>query len=417
MKKAIHLIYLALYGFLLSSCAQSGSEQRFVNENVEFACRQTSCMLDLLGAPDGRYPRTVGDDGKLVTTDIYGWTSGFFPGSLWLLYELTGDEKWRREADAWTAPLEPNKLNVNDHDVGFMVYSSFGRGYKLTKNEHYKEVVVQTANSLMTRFSPVIGSLKSWQGGKAPHDSAVWQFPVIIDNMMNLELLMGAFSITGDSAYRKVAVAHAGTTIKNHVREDYSCYHVVDYDTVSGKVRDRATAQGYADNSAWARGQAWGVYGFTMMYRETGMRKFLDVAEGMAGFFLNNPSLPDDGIPLWDFNAGQTGYHKDWKFDETALGYIPRDASAAAILSSALFELYTFTHNEAYFDSARRMLYALASGSYRAEEGTNSGFLLKHSTGSLPHGKEIDVPLVYADYYFLEALCRYERLLDGISLQ
>ena len=145
--------------------------------------------------------------------------------------------------------------------------------------------------------------------------------------------------------------------------------------------------------------------------------QFLDVAEGMAGFFLNNPSLPDDGIPLWDFNAGQTGYHKDWKFDETALGYIPRDASAAAILSSALFELYTFTHNEAYFDSARRMLYALASGSYRAEEGTNSGFLLKHSTGSLPHGKEIDVPLVYADYYFLEALCRYERLLDGISLQ
>lgn len=262
----------------------------------------------------------------------------------------------------------------------------------------------------MTRYNPNVHSIQSWEGGKSHHDTIIWQFPVIIDNMMNLELLFWAARATGDKKYYDVAVTHANTTIRNHLREDFSCYHVVDYDTITGEVRDRATAQGYADNSAWARGQAWGIYGFTMVYRETGDSKYLSVAQKMADFFLHNPSLPEDKVPLWDFNAGQDGYTKKWKFDETKIGYIPRDASAAAIAASALFELYQYTKNPEYYASAVTMIYSLASEQYRAVPGSNAGFLLMHSTGSLPHGKEIDVPLVYADYYFLEALLRYQKI-------
>lgn len=402
-------IFYSLIWILLESCGSAKNEKQWIKENVAYACNQTHYMLTSLGEAKGQYPRSIKRDGNLSTTDIYGWTSGFFPGTLWLLYEFTGDSAWKEKAVEWTLPLEPNKHNTKDHDVGFMMYNSFGKAFALTKEGSYKDILVQTANSLMTRFNPNVHSLKSWEGGKAHNDTTFWQFPVIIDNMMNLELLFWASKETGDKKYYDVAVTHANTTIKNHLRRDFSCYHVVDYDSVTGEVRDRATAQGYADNSAWARGQAWGIYGFTMAYRETGDSKYLDVAQKMADFFLHNPSLPEDKIPLWDFNAGQEGYVKEWKFDETKLGYIPRDASAAAIAASALFELYQYTRIPEYYESAVAIIHSLASDRYRATPGTNAGFLLMHSTGSLPHGKEIDVPLVYADYYFLEALLRYQK--------
>ncbi|WP_458409004.1 glycoside hydrolase family 88 protein [Bacteroides congonensis] len=402
--------FYSLILLLLAGCTGTDSKKQFIGENMNYACEQIRYMLESLGDTNGRYPRSTKKDGSLSTTDIYGWTSGFFPGTLWFLYEFTNDSCWKEKAVEWTLPLEPNRTNTKDHDVGFMMYNSFGKGFALTKNESYRDILVQTANSLMTRYNPNVHSIQSWEGGKSHHDTIIWQFPVIIDNMMNLELLFWAARETGDKKYYDVAVTHANTTIKNHLREDFSCYHVVDYDTITGEVRDRATAQGYADNSAWARGQAWGIYGFTMVYRETGDSKYLSVAQKMADFFLHNPSLPEDKVPLWDFNAGQDGYTKKWKFDETRIGYIPRDASAAAIAASALFELYQYTKNPEYYDSAVTMIHSLASEQYRAVPGSNAGFLLMHSTGSLPHGKEIDVPLVYADYYFLEALLRYQKI-------
>ncbi|WP_308768364.1 glycoside hydrolase family 88 protein [uncultured Bacteroides sp.] len=402
--------FYSLILLLLAGCTGTDSKKQFIGENMNYACEQTRYMLESLGDTNGRYPRSTKKGGSLSTTDIYGWTSGFFPGTLWFLYEFTNDSCWKEKAVEWTLPLEPNRTNTKDHDVGFMMYNSFGKGFALTKNESYRDILVQTANSLMTRYNPNVHSIQSWEGGKSHHDTIIWQFPVIIDNMMNLELLFWAARETGDKKYHDVAVTHANTTIKNHLREDFSCYHVVDYDTITGEVRDRATAQGYADNSAWARGQAWGIYGFTMVYRETGDSKYLSVAQKMADFFLHNPSLPEDKVPLWDFNAGQDGYTKKWKFDETKIGYIPRDASAAAIAASALFELYQYTKNPEYYDSAVTMIHSLASEQYRAVPGSNAGFLLMHSTGSLPHGKEIDVPLVYADYYFLEALLRYQKI-------
>lgn len=402
--------FYSLILLLLAGCTGTDSKKQFIGENMNYACEQTRYMLESLGDTNGRYPRSTKKGGSLSTTDIYGWTSGFFPGTLWFLYEFTNDSCWKEKAVEWTLPLEPNRTNTKDHDVGFMMYNSFGKGFALTKNESYRDILVQTANSLMTRYNPNVHSIQSWEGGKSHHDTIIWQFPVIIDNMMNLELLFWAARETGDKKYYDVAVTHANTTVKNHLREDFSCYHVVDYDTITGEVRDRATAQGYADNSAWARGQAWGIYGFTMVYRETGDSKYLSVAQKMADFFLHNPSLPEDKVPLWDFNAGQDGYTKKWKFDETRIGYIPRDASAAAIAASALFELYQYTKNPEYYDSAVTMIHSLASEQYRAVPGSNAGFLLMHSTGSLPHGKEIDVPLVYADYYFLEALLRYQKI-------
>ena len=402
--------FYSLILLLLAGCTGTDSKKQFIGENMNYACEQTRYMLESLGDTNGRYPRSTKKGGSLSTTDIYGWTSGFFPGTLWFLYEFTNDSCWKEKAVEWTLPLEPNRTNTKDHDVGFMMYNSFGKGFALTKNESYRDILVQTANSLMTRYNPNVHSIQSWEGGKSHHDTIIWQCPVIIDNMMNLELLFWAARETGDKKYYDVAVTHANTTIKNHLREDFSCYHVVDYDTITGEVRDRATAQGYADNSAWARGQAWGIYGFTMVYRETGDSKYLSVAQKMADFFLHNPSLPEDKVPLWDFNAGQDGYTKKWKFDETKIGYIPRDASAAAIAASALFELYQYTKNPEYYDSAVTMIHSLASEQYRAVPGSNAGFLLMHSTGSLPHGKEIDVPLVYADYYFLEALLRYQKI-------
>lgn len=402
------------YCFLLllfESCSsRMNDKELFIEQNVTFACEQTRHMLKSLEGMQGRFPRTMKKDSSLVTTDLYGWTCGFFPGTLWFLYEATNDGYWMKKAVEWTLPLEPNMNNIKDHDVGFMMYNSFGKGVALTKETSYKAILIETANSLMTRFNPKVRSLKSWEGGKAHNDTTIWQFPVIIDNMMNLELLFWASKETGDKKYYDVAVAHANTTIKNHLRENYSCFHVVDYDSISGDVRDRATAQGYADNSAWARGQAWGIYGFTMMYRETRDPKYLFVAQKMADFFLHNRSLPDDKIPFWDFNAGQDEYVKEWKFDETEIGYIPRDASAAAIAASALLELFQYTKNQEFYDTAVVMIKNLSSEQYRAKPGENAGFLLKHSTGSLPHGKEIDVPLVYADYYFLEALLRYKNL-------
>lgn len=331
------------------------------------------------------FPRTVEMDSlKLVHSG--DWTSGFWPGILWFLYEYTGKQEWKSKAEEFTALMEKEPKNRNSHDVGFKVYNSYGNGYRLTNNESYRRAVLEGAATLVSRFDPKVGCIRSWDFGK-------WQYPVIIDNMMNLELLFAATRLSGDSSYYKIAVSHANTTMRNHFRPDYSSYHVIDYDTVTGKVIGGSTHQGFADNSAWARGQAWALYGFTMCYRETKDPAYLKLADEIAVFILTHPRLPVDKIPYWDFDAA----------DDT------RDASAAAIIASALYELKDYSVNKKKYRSAADVILKHLSGSYRAASGTSKGMLLLHSTGNKPFHGEVDVPLIYADYYFLEALLRREK--------
>ena len=319
------------------------------------------------------------------------WTSGFFPGSLWYAYELTGDNRLKDQAIKFTNRLLPVSYMTDTHDLGFMINCSYGNAYRLAPNDTIKEVVVRTARNLAGRFNDSIGVIRSWDFGP-------WNYPVIIDNMMNLDLLFNASKISGDTTLTALACRHADTTMKNHFRIDFSCFHVVSYNN-DGSVERRQTFQGKADNSAWSRGQGWALYGYTELYRNTGDNKYLDHAVRIAEM-IREKNKTEDLIPYWDFDA-------------PAGEATPRDASAAAVMASALIELGTYTENRQYIDYAVRILKVLASPAYLADKGTNANFLLMHSTGSLPHGSEIDTPLNYADYYFLEALVRYRRVIAG----
>lgn len=397
-------------GFLLiASCQNKPSEKdKFICENVAFAEAQTDKMLEAVGEPTGKnYPRTMNDNGELVVTNMFDWTPGFFPGSLWYLYELTGDNKWKEAAQKWTESLEPLKTFTKHHDLGFMMYCSYGNAERLDPKPEYNDILVESAKSLSSRFSENTQTIKSWNYRKAWNGIDEWYYPVIIDNMMNLEMLFYASKVSGDKRFYDIAVKHCDATLKNHFREDFSTYHVVNYDTISGKVLAQATCQGYSDNSVWSRGQAWGIYGFTMAYRETKEERYLDAAVKAAEMYLKE--LPEDLIPLWDFNVGQEGYTPGVKSFAAEYKEKLRDVSAAAIVCSALFELGEHTSSARYTDYAVKMLHTLASPEYRAPLGTNADFLLMHCVGSLPHKSEIDKPLVYADYYFLEALVRYKN--------
>jgi len=358
-----------------------------------------------------RFPRTITKNGDLVDTDIWDWTTGFYAGNLWYLYELTGNERWKSEAVKWTEALDTIQYWSGNHDVGFMINCSYGNGLRLAGTENYKKVIVETAESLCRRYNPVAKSIKSWNYRVAWNDSTEWFYPVIIDNMMNLELLFEASRLSGDDKYAKIAVQHALTTIKNHYRPDFSSYHVVDYDTVTGNVLDKATCQGFTDESSWSRGQAWGLYGFITCYRYTGDPQYLTFSENIADFLIKHPALPEDGVPYWDYNVTDKGLTPEWDYDAARFPVIPRDASAAAILSSALFELGTFSkaNGDKYIEEATRILRSLASPAYM-ESSDNKYFIINHCVGSIPHGAEIDAPLVYADYYFLEAVLRHKAL-------
>jgi rhamnogalacturonyl hydrolase YesR len=334
------------------------------------------------------FPRTT-ENGKIKLVKGRDWTSGFFAGNLWMVYELTGDEKWKKHAIDYTLPLEQEQWDGGTHDLGFKMFNSFGKAYQNTGDEKYKNVVIQSALTLATRFNPNVGCIRSWD-----HNADKWDFPVIIDNMMNLEMLMWAAKETGNDTLRQIAITHAQTTAKNHFRDDYSTYHVIDYNPETGEVENRNTHQGYSDESAWARGQAWGLYGYTMMYRETGMEEFLALAENIAGYILKQEGIKEGQIPYWDFDAPNIPNE-------------PYDASAAAIIVSALYDLSTFSENgNEYKSVADRLFGTLSTPEFLAPVGENGGFLLKHSTGHLPHNSEIDVPIVYADYYFLESILK-----------
>lgn len=401
-------LFFSVLLFVLIGC--SNKKEEFIKENLDFAAQQTKLMLDEVGQPNGKnYPRTTKKDGTLKVTGMYDWTPGFFPGTLWYLYELSGDVYWKEKAQEWTHSLEPLKTFTGHHDLGFMMYCSYGNARRLAPLPEYDDILIESAKSLSSRYSDSTKTIKSWNYRKAWNDTVEWFYPVIIDNMMNLELLTAGTELSGNEEFKNIAITHANTTLKNHFREDFSSYHVVDYDTITGKVLDQATCQGYSDNSTWARGQAWAIYGYTMMYRETGVKEYLDGAVKMTDWYLSH--LPEDLIPLWDFNVGQEGYKPEGKsYAVEFKGETLRDVSAAAVVCSALFELGQITNNKFYLEAAEKMLYTLSSPAYRADLGTNANFILKHSVGSIPHKSEIDAPLVYADYYYLEALLRYRAM-------
>lgn len=321
------------------------------------------------------------------------WCSGFYPGTLLYLYEATKDSSLYNEAMRILQVLEKEKNNTTTHDLGFMMYCSFGNANRLQPKIAYNEILLTSAKSLCTRFNPTTGCIKSW-------DSKKGDYLVIIDNMMNLELLFWATRYSGDSSFYKIAVTHANTTLKNHFRADNSSYHVLNYNSETGAVQQKRTAQGFADSSAWARGQAWGLYGYTTTYRETKDVRYLQQANAIAAFILGHPRLPADKIPYWDFDANTI---------PNAL----RDASAAAIIASALLELKSYVNAKTaaqYVAAATVILKNLSSSSYRATAGTNGGFILQHGVGHFPQQSEVDVPLTYGDYYYIEALLRYKQL-------
>jgi unsaturated chondroitin disaccharide hydrolase len=400
--------------FFTTFFATPVDEKAFIKENLIFSETQLDLLLTKANVVDTLFPRTINTAGEVQFTNKYDWTSGFFAGELWYAYQGTKDENLKKEATRWTEKLESLQYFKDHHDLGFMVYCSYGNAYRLTQNQSYKKVLVQAAKSLSSRFDPKVGSIKSWNAFGSWDGKGVYKFPVIIDNMMNLELLFFASKATGDPSFKKIAIQHADNVLKNQIRPDFSCYHVVCYDPENGKVLTRETAQGYANNSVWARGQAWGVYGFTLCYRETGDLRYLNAACRMADYYLSNKNLPSDKVPYWDFNANDNGFKPSIKShaNETPVKY--RDASAAAITASALLELSTYktTKAENYKNSAIKILHSLASPAYRADADKNGDFIIKHCVGSIPHGVEIDAPLVYADYYFLEALNRYNLILD-----
>jgi rhamnogalacturonyl hydrolase YesR len=336
-------------------------------------------------------PRTL-KDGELVVVPSRDWTSGFFSGVLWYLYEYTGKKEWQEAAKQYTGRLEPEQWNKKTHDMGFKMYCSYGNAYRLTKDKAYKDILIQSAKTLSTRFRPITGVIRSWD-----HSGDKWSYPVIIDNMMNLELLFFATRVTGDSSFYKIAVSHARTTMKNHFRSDYSSYHVIEYDTITGKVLKKNTHQGYSHESAWSRGQAWGLYGYAMCYRETKDKSFLNHAEKIAAYIFSHPRQPADLVPYWDYDA------PDIPREE-------RDVSAAAVTASALYELSLYSAQSKNYLAKANTIVTNLYKHYTSSQGASKGFILLHSTGSKPSSSEVDAPLSYADYYFLEALLRKNNL-------
>lgn len=384
------LIFIAA---LLAGCSGEETMSELTERVFDIAEQQYIMMDTRLNG--NTMPRTIDSDGDFKESDLRWWCSGFYPGSLWYIYEYTGNDKVKALAEKNTEKLDILKIKGTDHDLGFQMNCSFGNAYRITGDERYAEPIRTSAEVLARRFSPATGVIKSWDFVNKGRD---WKYPVIIDNMMNLEHLYNAGNLFGLDTLKAIALSHANTTMANHFRPDYTSWHLVDYDPETGKVRSKETVQGFSDSSAWARGQAWALYGYTMMFRMSGYDCYLSQAENIADMLLER--LPEDGIPYWDFDS-----------DRIPDDY--RDASAAAIMASAFIELSTLSNSPkktAYLETAEKQIRALASDEYLANPGENCNFILKHSVGSLPGNSEVDVPLTYADYYFLEALLRYSRL-------
>lgn len=398
LRKRLHIGQFLLMVVLATLTVGSLHAQRksamkaLIKTQFDFAARQYKLMAKQ--TPVDKMPQTYDPKtGKSVFSDMQWWCSGFYPGTLWLIYEQTGDKAIKAEAEKRLGVLAPMKHYKGNHDLGFMIGCSFETAFNITRDPDYAKTLDTAAATLALRYRPKVHAIQSWNKSKN------FTCPVIIDNMMNLELLCWVSAHTGDTSYLHIAREHANTTIKNHFRPDYSSYHVIDYDPNTGAVIAKRTWQGASDSSSWSRGQAWGLYGYTMMYRFTKAKAYLNQATHIAHFILTNPSLPADMIPYWDYDA-------------PGIPNAPRDASAAAITASALLELARYTPRKqakGYIAAAKKILVSLSTDPYRAKLGENGNFILMHSTGAKPFNSEVDSPLSYADYYYLEALARYKK--------
>ena len=396
MKKRLNAILTAIIAFtFLQTSAQSNDDNAWFHHSLSTI--KTQLLSAAQAYTPGSNPRSVNQDGTVKTAPYTDWTTGFFAGALWYGYELSDDKELAVSAKRFTLALDSVRYIKKTHDLGFMLYCSYGNAWRITNDTAYLPALMDGAEHLYERFSPVTGVIRSWDFGK-------WKYPVIIDNMVNLEYLYWAGIYFQKTNYIYAANTHALTTIKNHFRKDYSSYHVVDYDPATGKVLGKGTHQGLSDGSAWARGQAWGLYGYTMCYKNSGNRKFLKQAEHIAKFIMTHPRMPKNKIPVWDFDV-----HNALDPD----GRAPRDASAAAVIACGLLNLSTQVpapESKPYLDYAEDILKSLSSDNFLAKAGENHFFILKHSVGAFLHNSEVDTPFNYADYYYLEALKRYAEL-------
>jgi unsaturated chondroitin disaccharide hydrolase len=392
-------------GFLYCSCGGNPAEvkDKFdVNKQLSYCDTQIKRTINQI--PDScLMPRSMNnDESKWHTVNIYDWTSGFWPGILWYNYENTGNEVIKEKAIRYTECLEPlsDISHIGDHDIGFQLFCSYGNAYRITGKKEYRDIILNGAEKLSKLYNPVAGTILSWPNMV---QKMGWPHNTIMDNMMNLEILFWAAKNGGDEKYYNIALSHAKKTKETSFRNDGSNYHVSVYDTVSGNFVKGVTNQGIHDESMWARGQAWAIYGFTMVYRETKDKEFLRFAEKAADLYLKR--LPEDDIPFWDF-------------DDPAIPDAPKDASAAAITASALLELSQLEDNkekaEKYVNNATNMLKSLSSENYQSRKSKPS--FLMHCTGNYPGGYEIDASINYGDYYYIEALYRYKRIISGASL-
>jgi len=405
MKTFITCITFCVIFFQISSAQKKQNlklNADFINNQLSASAEQYKFLVSEVSP--GKFPKTFAGGSQEFSNSSW-WCSGFYPGTLLYLSEGTSNSELEKVALEKLKDLEKEQYNKGTHDLGFMLFCSFGNALRLTNDSvKYQPILKTGAESLISRYSPITKTIRSW-------DHNVWKFPVIIDNMMNLEFLMEVSKTTGDKKYADIAITHANTTMKNHFRKDFSSYHVIDYNPEVGGVLAKQTAQGAFDESSWARGQAWGLYGFTMMYRETKDKSYLKQSQEIADFILNNEHLPEDLIPYWDFDKDKIPAN-----DKTYSRKDLRDASAAAVIASALLELSQYTKGNKgayYLTKAEDIIKTLSSKEYFAQKGENGGYLLKHSVGALPLNSEVDVPLTYADYYYVESLVRYRRILEG----
>lgn len=374
----------------------SAEATHWIRENLDFSVKQYKYLAESTKAAGADFPRTLKDDGELLLVPATDWTSGFFPGGLWYLYEYSNDQSLKDLALHFTYLLENQRTNTSTHDLGFMIMSSYGHAYRLTGDENLKPVIVDTAETLARRFNAQTGCTRSW-------DFGAWKSPVIVDNVMNMELLYWSGAASKKPTLIAMANSHLDTTLKNHFRPDGSSFHLVDYDPQTGAVLKRQTVQGYADSSSWARGQGWALYGYTMGYRFTKNPLYLDQAQRTADFILSHKNMPNNLVPPWDFDVPMA---------RTA----PRDTSAAAIYASALVELSEYAEGERktrYLAAADTILKSLSTARYRAEKvGDLGGFVLNHAVGWMSGNGDVDRPLVYGDYYYIEALIRRLKLAE-----
>ena len=373
------------------------------SEALEFSEQQV--WATNAGAPSyTNYPYATLDDGDADEEpyDIWdykmSWTGGFFPGCLWYMYELTDDPNYKDAAELWLVGLESKQSDTSTHDVGFLMQPSYGNGYRLTSNAAYVPILIQTAESLAERYSPIVGCTRSWSWGQYGNPDI---FPVVVDNMMNLEILFWATAHGGRQELYDMAVSHAYKTIENHVRGDGTTNHIVIYDPCDGSVIRTEGRPGYDANSCWSRGQGWAIYGFTMCYRETGDPNFLETAKQVSDYFVDN--LPADFVPYYDFL-------------DPSIPNVIKDSSAASIAAAGLLELCGYVSEPAlqqkYYQAAKDILVSLCT------RYSDAGYLARDALGD-PIGPSIlmrgyklyERGTIWGDYYFIEALMRYRDMV------